>query len=208
MSGPGLRPRRPRVLANRRSSHGACATRRAQLNEYSARVREGDMRKRRGLAAAACRGRERAPSGGGGGRQRLRGFERAAVVRAADFGLERMRVLLEEYEPRIYRRGAVLGAGAPARYVAAFNAQGAQERKLAQFGYAALQATSMLVRGDGDLADEEELEERGGGAGGAKRKGRGWREAQVPRVSLRHTALGRQCPSGRGSLNNDCCAFG
>ncbi|XP_063234409.1 lactoperoxidase-like [Bacillus rossius redtenbacheri] len=125
------------------------------------------------VAAAGCRGRL---------------FERAAVREAAEYGLRKMNELVLETEPRLYKMGMRLSRDEPASYVAAFNDQGERARRLARFGYAALQASSRLAQ--------------------QVYEGRGPAPARFPPVSPLDTRLHEQCPEAMEGPVVDCHASG
>ncbi|XP_049853246.1 chorion peroxidase-like isoform X2 [Schistocerca gregaria] len=111
-------------------------------------------------------------------------FPREAVQRAADVGLSRMRYLVQQREPSLYRMGMRVERGSPAHYVSAFSGPATERaQQLARYGYAAMEAAAEL------LANRSLHTHRGS---------RGWSQPpQLWLVSLRDTALHDGCPAAR-----------
>ena len=62
------------------------------------------------------------------------------------YGLERSRYLYEIKEKRIYEHGIALTKSDPAHFVAVFNKQTPRAKELSRYGYATLEASSLLTK--------------------------------------------------------------
>ena len=62
------------------------------------------------------------------------------------YGLERSRYLYEIKEKRIYEKGISLKKSDPAHFVAVFNKQTPRAKELSRYGYATLEASSLLTK--------------------------------------------------------------
>merc|ERR1712226_1621071 len=62
------------------------------------------------------------------------------------YGLERSRYLYEIKEKRIYEHGIALKKTDPAHFVAVFNKQTPRAKELSRYGYATLEASSLLTK--------------------------------------------------------------
>ena len=62
------------------------------------------------------------------------------------YGLEKSRYLYEIKEKRIYDNGISLKKSDPAHFVAVFNKQTARSKELSRYGYATLEASSLLTK--------------------------------------------------------------
>lgn len=62
------------------------------------------------------------------------------------YGLEKSRYLYEIKEKRIYDKGISLKKSDPAHFVAVFNKQTARAKELSRYGYATLEASSLLTK--------------------------------------------------------------
>ena len=62
------------------------------------------------------------------------------------YGLERSRYLYEIKEKRIYEHGIALKKSDPAHFVAVFNKQTPRAKELSRYGYATLEASSLLTK--------------------------------------------------------------
>ena len=62
------------------------------------------------------------------------------------YGLERSRFLYEIKEKRIYEHGIALTKSDPAHFVAVFNKQTPRAKELSRYGYATLEASSLITK--------------------------------------------------------------
>ena len=62
------------------------------------------------------------------------------------YGLEQSRQLYEVKEREIYESGITLKKSDPAHFVAVFNKQSARAKELSRYGYATLEASSLLTK--------------------------------------------------------------
>lgn len=62
------------------------------------------------------------------------------------YGLDRTRYLVDVLERKIYDRGVALQKSDPAHFVAVFNKQKDKAKQLAKYGYATLEASTLLTR--------------------------------------------------------------
>jgi len=62
------------------------------------------------------------------------------------YGLERSRFLYEIKEKRIYEHGISLTKSDPAHFVAVFNKQTPRAKELSRYGYATLEASSLITK--------------------------------------------------------------
>ncbi|KZC13739.1 Chorion peroxidase, partial [Dufourea novaeangliae] len=67
-------------------------------------------------------------------------------LEAANFGLEAMKNLYLVTEPTLYSMGLYLDSDNPAKYLATFNDQTEEARRLAKYGFAVLQGTTMFKK--------------------------------------------------------------
>ena len=63
-----------------------------------------------------------------------------------NFGLDRTRYLTDVLERKIYDKGLNLQKTDPAHFVAVFNKQKPKSKELAKYGYATLEASSLLTK--------------------------------------------------------------
>jgi hypothetical protein len=62
------------------------------------------------------------------------------------FGLNQSRYLFEVHEKWLYDNGLAVKKSDPAHFVAAFNRQSQRAKELSKYGYASLQASSLLTK--------------------------------------------------------------
>ena len=63
-----------------------------------------------------------------------------------NYGLDQSRYLYEVQERNIYNEGVALKKSNPAHFVGVFNKQKPRAKELSKYGYATLQASSLLTR--------------------------------------------------------------
>ncbi len=63
-----------------------------------------------------------------------------------NYGLDRTRYLVEVLEKEIYDEGLALKKTDPAHFVAVFNKQTSKAKELSKYGYATLEASSLLTK--------------------------------------------------------------
>lgn len=63
-----------------------------------------------------------------------------------NYGLDQTRYLFEVQEKQIYNKGLVIQKSDPAHFVGAFNKQTQRAKELSKYGYATLQASSLLSK--------------------------------------------------------------
>lgn len=63
-----------------------------------------------------------------------------------NYGLDRTRYLVDVLERKIYEQGLALNKTDPAHFVAVFNKQTPKAKELSKYGYATLEASSLLTK--------------------------------------------------------------
>ena len=63
-----------------------------------------------------------------------------------NYGLDRTRYLVDVLERKIYEEGISLNKKDPAHFVAVFNKQTDKAKELSRYGYATLEASSLLTK--------------------------------------------------------------
>ena len=63
-----------------------------------------------------------------------------------NYGLDRTRYLVDILERKIYEEGQALSKADPAHFVAVFNKQTSKAKELSKYGYATLEASSLLTK--------------------------------------------------------------
>ena len=63
-----------------------------------------------------------------------------------NYGLDRTRYLVDVLERKIYEHGVALNKQDPAHFVAVFNKQTSRAKELSRYGYATLEASSLLTK--------------------------------------------------------------
>ncbi|KAL0278790.1 UNVERIFIED_CONTAM: hypothetical protein PYX00_000497 [Menopon gallinae] len=70
--------------------------------------------------------------------------QKELLTQVTDYGLQQLHQILDVKEREIFQAGIFLEKNSPGGYLAAFNSQSKELKKLARFGYAALQASHKL----------------------------------------------------------------
>ena len=63
-----------------------------------------------------------------------------------NYGLDRTRYLVDILEKKIYEQGQALSKADPAHFVGVFNKQTTKAKELSKYGYATLEASSLLTK--------------------------------------------------------------